>query len=175
MKGKTLERVVHEHIYKHLWLLDPSWERASTDKGMEVIIGKEFAKITAKLSKEEKASRLDIQYQTAAGKHIVIELKKYDRKVKALELAVQLDKYRGALKKVLNAMFPNEPPLIEFICLVGSTPTGSDAKMVEDTLAAVSGRYITYDTLLKQTRDSYADYLTAQQKVDRIQRLVDAI
>jgi hypothetical protein len=175
MKGPTLEKVVHEHIYNHLWLLDPSWERASTDTGMEVIIGKEFGKITKNLSPEEKAARIDIKYQTAAGKHIVIELKKYDRKVKAVELAAQIDKYRGALIKVLEAKYPGDPQLLEFICLVGSRPTGSSVGTVEKILDAMDARYITYDTLLKQTRESYSDYLLAQSKVDRIQKLVESI
>jgi hypothetical protein len=140
-----------------------------------VIIGKEFKRLNAKLTDAEKKARLDIRYQTAAGKHIVVELKKYDRKVKAIELVEQLDKYRGALLKVLKDLYPNEPQQIEFICLVGSRPAGSDPKAVEKMLASVDARFITYETLLKQTRQSYGDYLESQAKIDRIHKLVESI
>jgi hypothetical protein len=175
MKAGTLEKVIQEHIFDHLWLLDPSWERASTDTGMEVIIGKEFDKITKKLSEAERKARLDIRYKTAAGKHIVIELKKYDRSVTVVELVAQIGKYRGALKKVLEDQYPGEPQLIEFICLVGKSPKGNDPKEIQDMLASVNARYITYETLLKQTRESYSDYLTAQAQIDKIEQLVNAI
>jgi hypothetical protein len=175
MKEGTLEKVIQRHIFDHLWLLDPSWERASTDAGMEVIIGQEFKKLDAKLTQAEKDSRLDIRYRTAAGKNIVIELKRYDRSISAIELAAQVDKYRGALKKVLVTQFPDQPQQLEFVCLVGSRPTGSDPDAVDKVLAAVDARYITYDDLLKQTRDSYRDYLDASKEIARIEQLVESL
>ncbi|MEP7153293.1 MAG: hypothetical protein ABI856_16445 [Nitrospira sp.] len=32
---KTRETVIRDYIFDHLWLLDTSWERASTDRRME--------------------------------------------------------------------------------------------------------------------------------------------
>ncbi|MBK8783161.1 MAG: hypothetical protein IPO22_15445 [Anaerolineales bacterium] len=39
------ERLIQEHIFDHLWLLDPSWERASTDLRKEESVMKEFKKV----------------------------------------------------------------------------------------------------------------------------------
>lgn len=176
LKAHALEKVLQEHIFDHLWLLDPSWERASTDAKIESRIGTEFAKVDAKLTQEERDARLDIKYRTAAGKHIVIELKKYDRVVKATELAEQIDKYQGALRKVLSKEFPDEKEhRIEFICILGSPPTAHKKQAADEMLKAQDARFITYDQLLNQTRDSYRDYLDASAKVTRIEKLVAAI
>src|SRR5664280_1008879 len=99
-------------IRDSLWLLHPSWERASTNSRIEESVTKEFTKIDAKLSEAERRGRIDIRYRTAAGKNIIIELKKYDRSVALGELLDQLQKYRNALEKVLKK-FPDEPQDIE--------------------------------------------------------------
>src|SRR5579862_3057647 len=96
------ERVLQQHIFEHLWLLHPSWERAASNARIEQAVTKEFDGISAGLTDEEKAARIDIRYRTAAGKHIIIELKKYGRKVTIEELLVQVRKYRDALRKCLD-------------------------------------------------------------------------
>ncbi len=73
---KARETVIRDYVFDHLWLLHPSWERASTDKRMEQSVTKEWKKIDAGLTKEEARGRIDIGYRTAAGKHIIIELEK---------------------------------------------------------------------------------------------------
>ena len=170
------EKVIQKHIFDHLWLLDPSWERASTDERMEEAVDKEWGKINAKLSKDEKAGRFDIKYRTAAGKHIIIELKKYSRQVTATELVEQIDKYRRALEKCLNKIYPGKPYIIEVICLLGSKPKPEDRdKMNRQILAAADARYITYDELIQQTRDSYRDYLDKNKEISRIQTLIASL
>jgi ABC-type branched-subunit amino acid transport system substrate-binding protein len=49
-------------------------------RGHAEVFKKEFEKV--RLTNEEKRARVDIRYKTAAGKHIIIELKKYDAVVK---------------------------------------------------------------------------------------------
>ncbi|MFL5560789.1 MAG: ATP-binding protein [Gemmatimonadaceae bacterium] len=175
VKDKALEKVVQQHVFDNLWLLDPSWERASTDQGMEVIIGKAFKKVDAKLTQEQKRARLDIKYRTAAGKNIVIELKRYDRVVDIHELLEQIGKYYGVLKKVLAAKYPQQPQSTEFICILGSEPRSDAPEKVAGLLRQYDARYITYDDLLKQTRDSYRDYLEREGKIARILQLVESI
>jgi hypothetical protein len=177
VKEKALEKVLQQHVFDHLWLLDPSWERANTDHGMEVIIGKAFKGVDAKLTTEERRSRLDIKYRTAANKNIVIELKKYDRTVGTDELTAQVRKYRGALQKVLSEQYPDEPQDLEFICILGKPPReyGEDPKSVRESLRSVDARFVTYETLLKQARDSYRSYLDAQKEIGRIERIVEAL
>lgn len=174
---KARETVIRDYIFDHLWLLHPSWERASTDKRMEESVTKEWKKIDAALSPDEKRGRIDIRYRTAAGKHIIIELKKYDRKVAAEELSAQVRKYQSALRKCLAKAYPDEKePIIESICILGSAPEPADEdKRNRDLLAASQTRYITYEQLIRQTRESYADYLKTNEKLSRIQKLVENI
>ncbi|MFN2454864.1 MAG: hypothetical protein ABR577_11655 [Pyrinomonadaceae bacterium] len=170
------ERVIQEHIFDHLWLLDPSWERANENQHMEETLTKEFKGINAGLTREEKAARLDIRYKTAAGKHIIIELKKYKVKVDNLKLVQQVRKYRDGLLKCLKTKYPNDPRNIEIICILGSPPLPVDQD--EDNrkvLNTYNARYLTYDTLIKQTTNSYRDYLDKQKEVQRILDLVNSI
>lgn len=170
------ERVVQMHIFNHLWLLDPSWERASTDARIEQAVTTEFNNISAKLTDDEKDGRIDIRYKTAAGENIIIELKKGDRKVKATELSDQILKYKNALTKCLLTAYPDKPVNIKIICLVGLIPEPSDdLNYVSKTLDAVGARFITYDNLIQQTRDSYRQYLEANEKIGKIQELIDSI
>src|ERR1700737_1799711 len=48
------ERVLQQHIFDHLWLLDPSWERASSNFRIEQAVTTEFNDIDAHLNTEEK-------------------------------------------------------------------------------------------------------------------------
>jgi len=169
------EKVLQKYIFDHLWLLDPSWERASTEVRIEKSIVSEWEKIRAKLTSEERKGRLDIRYKTAAGKHIIIELKKYDVKVGTTQLIDQVSKYRSALEKLLINKFHEEEPHIEIICIIGSKPADYDSATIDNMLDSIGARYITYDTLIRQTKESYADYLKAQKRIEEIQAIVDSI
>ncbi len=104
------EKAIQQHLFDHLWLLDPSWERAATSEYMESRLQKEFEEIDAGLSEEERAGRVDIKYRTASGKHIIVELKKADRVLSTPVLQNQVMKYRSAIRKLLAAVGrPNEP------------------------------------------------------------------
>ncbi|MGB3087052.1 MAG: heat-shock protein, partial [Phycisphaerae bacterium] len=174
---KAREKVIQKYIFEHLWLLDPSWERASTDARMEQSVTKEWKKVEAGLTVQEKRGRIDIRYRTAAGKHIIIELKKYDRSVTTVELLDQVRKYQAALRKCLDKTYPDEPePTIEAICIIGSRPEPVDRdKENRGMLREIQARYITYDQLIRQTRESYADYLDKSAKLSKIQKLVEKI
>jgi len=112
----------------------------------------------------------------AAGKHIIIELKKYKRKVTAIELLEQVQKYKSALNKCLKNKFHESQPFIESICILGSAPQPDDADEENvRLLAQVNARYITYDQLIQQTRDSYREYIEKQQDVSRIRELIDSL
>ena len=116
------EKVVQNHLFDHLWLLDTSWERAATNKHVEERVTTEFDKITASLTDEEKAGRVDIRYRTAAGKHIIIELKRYGVKVTVGDLLDQLGKYHTALRKCLDHHFPELSHEIDCIAVLGEPP-----------------------------------------------------
>lgn len=168
------ESVIQRHVFEHLWLLHPSWERASTDARIEQTVTKEFRKIDAKLSEDEKHGRIDIRYRTAAGKNIIIELKKYNRKVTLGALTDQLQKYRNALVKVLQK-FPEEPQDIEVIAILGQPLANVTQAEASRILGGMNARVILYDQLIKDTQQSYADYLDANKTLSRISAVLEQL
>lgn len=172
------ERVIQEFIYDHLWLLDPSWERAEASEMMEKRVGTLFADVDATLSDEEKKARLDIKYRKTAGKHVIIELKRPDRSVSVYDLGKQIQKYRSGMLKLLEkAGTPHEP--VEFVCLLGKVPpewNSPDGKRtVEDILRAHNARHVHYDALLESSFQAYSDYLERAKVMDRLGEVISAI
>ena len=176
LRENALEEVLQRHIFNHLWLLHPSWERAASNSRIEQTVKNEFGNIDANLSPEERRGRIDIRYRTAAGKHIIIELKKYDRKVPVEDLIRQLRKYRNALQKCLKARYPQEPTHIEVITILGSPPTPVDNPQEnEQLLRGIGARYVTYDQLVLEAERSYKDYIERQAKVSKLAALIDRL
>jgi len=175
IKGDQLEKVIQQHIYDHLWLLDPSWDRATEVPAMEKSIKDELDKL--KLTKEEEKGRFDIRYRKISGKHIIIELKRDSVNPKIGELLDQVKKYKNAVKKELRAY--NEEGSIEVICLVGSGLSGwGDLESKQDdeqSLLAQDIRVISYQQLIKDAENSYQDYLKTREEKGRIQELLQAI
>ena len=174
---KEKERVIQEYLFNHLWLLHPSWERASTNPQIEKAVQTAFKAVDANLTKEEKRARIDIQYKTAANKHVVVELKKYDVSVNLFDLSKQLTKYRSALTKVLKTKFPDQPRDIEIIAIMGTPPSaeGMDEAEKRAQLRNINARVITYDTLIQESIDSYRDYLDANERLSRLSSIIEGL
>lgn len=172
------EKILQKHIYDNLWLLNPSWERATRgSERLEQSVTKEFKTVEADLSEEERAGRLDIRYRNTSGVHVIVELKRYQPtyKVDVYDLHRQIDKYRSALKKCLKAIDRENEP-ISAICIIGEgvLPPEMSLKEANDKLAG-SGRIITYDTLIHNALDSYSEYLEREAKVGKLRSLIDQI
>jgi len=175
IQGDSLEKIIQKHIYEHLWLLDPSWDRATEVPAMEESIKDGLGKL--KLTEEERSGRLDIKYKKVSGKHVIIELKRYSVNTKVGELVDQVKKYKKAVKKELQAH--NEEGSIEVICLVGSGLSGWDdlesKQEDERSLSAQDIRVVTYQQLIKDAENSYQSYLETRKEKGRIQELLQAI
>lgn len=172
------EAVIRDHIYDHLWLLDPSWERASGSEAVEQRITTFLKETSEKLSQKEKDARIDIGYRTASGQHIIIELKRSSVATPVDDLTKQIRKYRdGARKLIAQSDFPNWP--LDIICLMGTPPPewNRDAgrKDVEDSLKSVNARLVFYDQLIDNSLRAYADYLERHKKVDRLWNIFQGI
>ena len=165
------ERVIQEHVFDHLWLIDPSWERAKGTQHLEAKIGTFLKQDTEKLSKKERNARIDIAYRTASGSHVIIELKRASVATPVDHLTAQVRKYRQGVRKILDHSDRKSWP-IEIIVLVGTPPpewnATSGQKEVADSLKAVDARLVFYDQLVDNAQKSYADYLEAHKKVDRL-------
>ena len=176
IKTDAWERVLQRHVFEHLWLLDPSWERSTGDARMEETIMKEFGDVNAGLSQDERRARVDIRYKTAAGKHIVIELKKYDRDIAIEDLTKQLRRYRDTLEKLLKQKYPSKAIDIEVISILGRPPNPQDkAARNQDQLALLGARYITYDEVIHQAEQRYSEYLKKEEKVSEITEILQAL
>ena len=172
------EKALQKHLYKHLWLLDPSWERATHTARMETQVAKALDKVYASLTVAQKKSRLDIKYTTTGNKHVVIELKRASRRLSTGDLITQIIKYRGAVGKVLGSQGKGDEPL-EFICVIGrdlsdwSNPDGRQKST--NTLAGQEARVVMYDGLIGNAQQAYQDYLDRQGQAGRVHELITSI
>ena len=178
VKKNALETVVQKYLYDHLWLLDPSWDRATETPYMEQTVSKEFNKINAKLTAAEKRGRLDIRYKTTSGKHLIIELKRAGRIVSDTELMDQVLKYHEALRKVLKVARKEREP-IEIICIVGKNLRNWTDETIrresERSLAAKNIRVVLYQQLIEDAYRSYGAFLEKNKEAGRIAQLIASI
>lgn len=172
------EKVIQKHLFKHLWLLDPMWERATETPLMEKSVSGEFGKIDAKLTEDEKKGRLDIKYKSTSGSHIIIELKRASVSISVLTLINQLDKYRDALKKCLKSVEKEDEP-IEIVCLLGRYPTDWDDQEKRKLLDAIGARIVLYNNMVHQAYKAYEQYLVKHKEAGRLteflERLTDSV
>ena len=175
----ALESVIRDYVYDHLWLLDPSWERATGAEFVESGLAKEFDDFSkGELSKEEKDSRFDIKYSKTSGTHVIIELKRPRRPVKTGQLMDQGDKYRRGLKKLLaKRRRENEP--IEVVFLIGEPLAGWEDSGTRDedndALKEKGMRVLLYKELLENAQRIYREYLDKRKDTGRIQKLLTSI
>jgi hypothetical protein len=178
IEKNDLEKVVQSHLYDHLWLRDPSWDRATETPYMEQSVGTAFNKINAGLSAEEKKGRIDIKYKTTSGKHLIIELKRANRAVSDTELMDQVLKYHEALRKILKEAGKDREP-IEVICLVGKNLKNwtdeTNRKTSELSLSAKNIRVVLYQQLIEDAYRSYKAFLEKNKEAGRIATLIENI
>lgn len=163
----ALEKVIQNHLFNHLWLLDPSWERAEGTDYMETTVLNALNSEFEGLSPEEKAGRLDLGYRKTAGKHVIIELKRADRVVKTDEMVKQVMKYRDALTKVLTEAYGSDYSY-EILFVVGKA-IDNDAsidkrQVVDNILAQMNARVVYYRELIENAYKSYYEYIEANKQ-----------
>lgn len=175
VEENVLEKVVQEHVFKHLWLLDASWERA-TETYMEETAKKAFADVDAELTPKEKNGRLDIRYCRTSGVHVIVELKRAERIVSRSEIDAQVTKYKAALRKLLDAQGRSDEP-IEVVVLVGQPleewTTPESRKETEDMLRIAGVRVMMYQELLKNAYDAYQAFLQKREDLGHLRAVVE--
>ena len=175
--GNAYEKIIQKHIYSHLWLLDPSWDRATETAHMEKSIRKAFVKLSNRISEEEERGRIDIRYKKSSGKHIIIELKRPNVRTKTLRLLDQVEKYRQAVREEARKAEDGGP--IETICLVGTElqdwKTREGREESGRMLQAKNVRVVTYQQLIRDAEISYNNYLEKSKEKGRIAQLLEAI
>jgi len=180
LKKNEKELVLRDYIFEHLWLLDPSWERARGAEHAETLINNFLQQDSVALKGAEKTGRIDIGYRTAAGKHIIIELKRASVAVPLDDLTKQIRKYRDGARRLLRKTDYSGWP-IEIVCLIGKPPPewndvdGTGPQGVTEALKNVDARIVFYDQLLTNSQRAYADYLEEHIKVDKLWGIFEAI
>lgn len=169
------EKVIHKYLFDHLWLLDPSWERATETPFMEKQVTKEFDKIDAKLKPEEKKGRLDIKYKTTSNKHVIIELKRADRRIYSSDIIRQISKYRNALRKLLNEAGKKYEP-IEAVCVVGRSLIDWDEENgrteSKRMLEAKEIRVVLYQELIENAYKAYKAFVEMKSEAGKVFELI---
>lgn len=176
------ERVLQTHLFGHLWLLDPAWERATTDARMEEDLRRVAPGLFAKdQAGEEIKGRMDIRYATASGRHIIVELKRYSVALDIDDLFEQGAKYFRALNDLLNQQQAERPDDIEVMFVLGTTPsakgrvTGTDEEYRRARLENIHGRYILYDALIRNAQHQYEQYLNASDEARKLEDLLGTL
>lgn len=162
-----LEKVIQQHLFEHLWLLDPSWERVEGTEYMEKNVKNALEESCASLTAEERSGRLDIGYRQTAGKHVVIELKRADRVVKMSEVIDQINKYYSALTKTLAATY-NQNYAFEILLILGKPIDNNDdpafRDRIDDMLKPMNARVLYYKELIENAFRAYNDYIVANKQ-----------
>lgn len=174
-----LEKVLQKHLFDNLWLLDPGWERATGSEFMEGEISSEWeGELPEDLTDSEKRGRVDIKYRKTTGRHVIIELKRPERRVETPELMSQGDKYKRALNKVLKQRGKEGEP-VEVVLIVGEEPTdwvdNIDEEKKRNSLKEQDMRLFHYKELLQDAQNRYENYLNEQKRVGEIGTIIDKI
>ncbi|MGY3931152.1 High temperature protein G [Aeromonas encheleia] len=177
-EDNELEKAVQEYLYKHLWLLDPSWERVTGSSIIEQTLTNELKQIEPDAI---KGARIDIAYKTISGKHIIIEMKRPGVKVDIPALVEQGDKYVRATEQ----WYKNSPkscpsygvvPPIDVIFLLGKNefPNRSE-KYIQGQLESIGAKIFTYTDLITQSKQAYSEYLHGREDMSKFRKLIEEI
>ena len=182
---KQLEKIIQEHIYDHLWLLDPSWDRACAEQKLEKRVKRRWKELDDKTGKEVeriKELRIDIQYKKAPEQHVVIELKRPGRKLNHFDLAKQIREYMSAVSKELKDS-GRKDNIVEGVIILGEFPIGwespDEMETGKRTLQESGIRVTTYQEIISQAEKQYKEYIEAQEKaskqIQRIETIIKSI
>lgn len=177
-KDDEKEEMIRDYVFDRLWLLDPAWERATSEAEMEMAIQEVIKEKSAKDKKTVREMRVDIKYRRVSGAHVIVELKRASRKIRKSDLEGQIGKYMRVVEdqlKIRNVSVEN----IEGICIVGRHPHGwdnPDTKRKElQSLVPLSIKILTYDELIHNAYSAYAKFIEAQVEVGKLRELIREI
>ncbi|MCX8827947.1 BbrUII/HgiDII family restriction enzyme [Vibrio parahaemolyticus] len=177
-KENELEKTVQEYLYKHLWLLDPSWERVTGETYIEQTLTQELKQINPDAL---SGARIDIAYKTISGKHVIIEMKRPKVQPDILTLVNQGNKYREATHQwYLNnpkSCVNGQPPVIDIIFLLGKNYNVASHNMdfLRNQLLSINAKVLTYPDLITQSYQSYQEYLERKKEAAELSKLINSI
>ncbi len=179
VEANVLEKVLQRYLFDNLWLLDPSWDKVTSNAVMEKAFKKLEGFSDESLTDEEKNARLDIKYRAVSGKHVIIELKRSGKSITSNELIKQVMKYDNAFDKYLTNI-GKAKELFEIVCVLGKEPvdwhdTPNSRNKTIETLKINHARIVFYDELIVGAYNRYEEFLESDDKVKKTKQLIDAI
>ena len=176
------ERVLQEHLFDHLWLLDASWERATGSERMEEDLRNiDPETFPEDLEGKEILGRIDIRYASVSGLHVIVELKRYSVSPRIQDLESQGRKYLAALKSVLSKRQEAHRG-IEVVFVIGSHPRvtdrgafDTDEQAIAHSMTAIDGRYVLYDELIENACKQYGEYFEASKSGQELDKLLASL
>jgi len=168
------EKFLQEKIYSNLWLMDAAWERPTHDVRKEKRFIDKLKALKIGLDRNKQLSRYDIKYLTVSGKDLIVELKRSKRILTVPEIIEQVRKYYEIMLALAKESGKPLMPNFDIIVLVGNLPKDYGHKD-EAALKSYNALIMPYETLIEHARATYGDYLKRQEKIDRIQKLVDSL
>ncbi|MDY6777605.1 MAG: ATP-binding protein [Candidatus Nanohaloarchaea archaeon] len=172
LEEDALETVLQEHLGEHPWLLDPSWERAAGTDRME-----EWMRVDYLEEEDEAAGRLNLKCVRAAGKHILIDLKRPKYEPTLSELQSQAADYRESLETMLRKQ-GRAGGATEVVIVVGHLPKPEDddgGRPSRRSLELDDARVLQYDNMLAETRELYESYIENRTGAGHVSRLINEI
>jgi hypothetical protein len=175
----ALEKVLQEHLFDNLWLLDPSWERAAGDLWIEQNLKKIEPGLFAEDPEGEPIEgRIDIRYRKTSGQHVIVELKKYGVTLGVEKLEEQGLKYRTALANLLQQQQRDDTDIV-VVFVLGRKPRvanrgrfDNDDDFIRNRFDSLPGRYVLYDALIGQAKYQYEEYLKASDKARALDEML---
>lgn len=166
----ALERVLQEYLFNHLWLLDPGWERPLEYRTMEERLHD---------AASGKTVRTDIQYRRVDAAHVIVELKRGNRRLAKTSIEAQLRKYIDAVTDELKKVPAHRDLPVHGVCVVGKLPRGWEDLSVrtqdEQALAVYRITVVTYDEVISRAESAYRKFLQAKGKVEDLSTLIERI
>lgn len=165
--GVAKQRILAEHVYDHLWLLDPSWgEPVSTDLVDAVQV--ELDRLTNGSDVEGRV--VGPRYRPTGGRHVIVDLRRYDSVVDLGDEYSPLSKLVSGLRSYLASETGDPGPPVELICIAGRTT--SDEEDHRAALGKHNIRVVLYDRLIQRARSSFSTYLDRQKRVGEVTEVI---
>lgn len=179
IEDNCLGKAVQEFLFRHLWLLDPSWEHATDSPVMEKSMRALFEREAAALSSEERKARVDIGFKKIGGDYVIFELKRPSVSIDVHETARQVAKYWSSATSMLSEHMVRSAQ-VRVVVLVGTTPRGWDNTVVKNAdiemFKSYNARVMSYQELLASAHRSYSEYFEKKEaEVDRLANVIRAI
>ena len=172
------EKLIQNHLFKNLWLLDPAWERIAESALTEKVLKRE---ITSDEKGKDDHGRIDIAYRTVSGKHVIVELKRPERTLNLSVLVDQGRKYYDLLKEILFKDGEKNPTIeINFILGKILSKQQENPGRVESSIRSMTdgspgNRILYYNELIKRANDAYQEYFKKYKEIADLDSIIASL